>query len=242
MSAQANPRPKPRKLQSRSQDMPEPPKDAGLPDEKALKQAAMASQAAMDAQSTAQSLKSAAASITDPKKREKMLRDAYNKELEAHGNSRKARMLSSGAFQGAVGGGGIGGTVALGVGTVVGTVVGGVTAIPATGLGALIGTGVGAARGPFIKLGKLATGGEGDTAKGETGEQISLEDAEKAGDDDNVVPNPEVLRQAADTVEKERAKKQQNDGNTEGGEGQKTQKRKPRKIEVRSNKQEAPTA
>ncbi|KAF2652004.1 hypothetical protein K491DRAFT_554678, partial [Lophiostoma macrostomum CBS 122681] len=97
-------------------------------------------------------LRDAATSVTDPKKREKMLRDAYTKEIEAHGSSKKARMLSSGAFQGATGGAGIGGAVSMGVGTVVGTLVGGVTAIPATGLGALVGSGVGAIHGPFIKL------------------------------------------------------------------------------------------
>ncbi|KAF2274948.1 uncharacterized protein EI97DRAFT_360920, partial [Westerdykella ornata] len=97
-------------------------------------------------------LRETASNIADPRKREKLLRDAYDKEVEAHGASKKARMLASGAFQGGVGGAGIGTAVGAGVGTVVGTLVGGVTAIPTTGLGALVGSGVGAIHGPWIKL------------------------------------------------------------------------------------------
>jgi len=210
-----------------------------LPDENRLKEAAAAAEKAIAAQNTANSLKSTAMALTDPKKREKMLADAYNKEIEAHGNSKKARMLQSGAFQGTIGGAGIGGAVSAGVGTLVGTVVGGLTAIPATGLGALVGSGVGAIHGPFIKLGSLASGGgKGKDGKGEGEEE--KKDGEKgeeqgSPEDDDAVPDPQALRQAADLLAEEKEKQKQSKGNSgEGNAG----KKKPRKIEIRSGKQD----
>ncbi|KAF2867039.1 hypothetical protein BDV95DRAFT_193868 [Massariosphaeria phaeospora] len=222
----------------------EPPPAPSLPDEERLKQAAASAQAALDANSKAQSLKDAAASMTDPKKRDKLLRDAYTKEIEAHGSSKKARMLQSGAFQGGAGGAGIGGAVGLGVGTVVGTVVGGLTAIPTTALGGLVGSGVGAFHGPFIKLPplpgmgkgkegdkKAGEGGKGDKGKkgddkdGKSGKEGGGEDPE---DDENAVPDPAALRKAADAVAEERTKQQKRGG---------PERKKPRKLEVRSGKQ-----
>ncbi|KAF2641159.1 hypothetical protein P280DRAFT_479591 [Massarina eburnea CBS 473.64] len=222
-------------------------------------------------------LKSAAESLTDPKKREKMMTDAYNKETEAHGNSKKARILSSGAFQGSLGGAGIGGAVSAGVGTLVGTVVGTVTAIPATGIGALAGAGVGAIHGPFIKLGSLASGGGGkgekkdgekDEEKNEKkdGEKGGKKDEDKEGekdggkvegspDDEDAVPDPQALRQAASLLAEERAKqgknsevspkdaKQRKDSSTsskdedEGEGAENNGKKKPRKLEIRSGPQ-----
>lgn len=133
-----------------------------------------------------------------------------------------------------MGGAGIGGAVSAGVGTLVGTVVGGVTAIPMTGLGALTGAGVGVVHGPFIKLGNLAKGG----SKGEEGgEKEGAEKGEEKIDpeDEDVVPNPEALRQAADALAEERAKKGL-DPEPEGkkGGGENVGKKKPRKIEIRS--------
>ncbi|KAJ4407689.1 hypothetical protein N0V91_003659, partial [Didymella pomorum] len=108
--------------------------NADAPEDK-LQAAAAQAEVALSQYKTASSLREAADAIRDPAKREKYLRDAYNKEIEAHGNSKKARMLQSGAFQGTVGGAGIGAVVAGGLGTVVGTVVGTVTAVPATAVG-----------------------------------------------------------------------------------------------------------
>jgi len=205
---------------------------ADIPPEKRLQEAAAAADDALAAQNMANKLRESAKTFTDPKKREKMLTDAYNKEIEAHGSSKKARMLQSGAFQGTIGGAGIGGAVAGGVGTLVGTVVGTVTAIPATGLGALTGAGVGAIHGPWIKLGSL-TGLGGKDDKGEKkGEQ------EVSPDDDDAVPNPEALRKAADVLAEERetqgqqAAQSQKEGDQQG-EG----KKKPRKLEIRSGQQ-----
>ena len=106
--------------------------NADAPEDK-LQAAAAQAEAALSSYKTASSLREAANAIRDPAKREKYLRDAYNKEIEAHGNSKKARLLQSGAFQGSVGGAGIGAVVAGGLGTVVGTVVGTVTAVPEIG-------------------------------------------------------------------------------------------------------------
>lgn len=226
----------------------QPPSD--LSNEERLKQAAAHAEKAIAAQGMANSLKETAKSLTDPKKREKMLQDAYSKETEAHGNSKKARMLQSGAFQGTMGGAGIGGAVGVGVGTVVGTVVGGLTAIPTTGLGALVGSGVGAIHGPFIKLGNLATGGnKGDEKKDgkndkktdektqgeQNGEQVSP-------DDEDVVPDPKALREAADLLSEERAKQglDSEAAQTEDS-SQSTGRKKPRKIEIRSGRQSEQT-
>jgi hypothetical protein len=214
---------------------PEIPKD--LSDEERLKQAAAAAEKALEAQGMANKLRETAATFTDPKKREKMLRDAYNKELEAHGSSKKARVLQSGAFQGSIGGAGIGGAVSAGVGTLVGTVVGGVTAIPVTGLGALAGAGVGAVHGPWIKLGKLAQGGKADDKK--DGDKDGEKQEDISPDDDDVVPNPDVLRKSADALSKERAKKGEDAAAPakKGDAADKSAKKKPRKLEVRSGAQ-----
>ncbi|KAF2712825.1 hypothetical protein K504DRAFT_464869 [Pleomassaria siparia CBS 279.74] len=222
---------------------------ANLTDEERLMQAALSAQKALDAQSAAKSLKTTASSITDPKRREKLLKDAYQKETEAHGNSKKARMLQSGAFQGTMGGAGIGGAVAMGVGTLVGTVVGTVTAIPATGLGALAGAGVGVIHGPFIKLPKMGGGGgKEDEKKGEDGKDDDdlpkeVQEGEEITEEDDIVPDPTALREAADAVAEERAKqeraKQEREKEKRGARNGEKGKRKPRKIEVRSGNKEA---
>ncbi|KAF2021697.1 hypothetical protein BU24DRAFT_25843 [Aaosphaeria arxii CBS 175.79] len=218
-----------------------------LPDEDRLKQAADSAQKALAAHSTAQSLMNAADAVKDPKKREKMLKDAYEKEIEAHGNSKKARMLQSGAFQGGVGGAGIGGAVGVGVGTVVGTLVGGITAIPTTGLGALVGSGVGAVHGPFIKL----TGGdkqkgepegehreEGSNNEDQKGERNQEFDPEA----EDSVPDPEALRKVADAVAQAKAESGRNQEKENSGPQSTTKaKKKPRKLEIRSNQKASQT-
>jgi hypothetical protein len=211
------------------------PKQNDLPDEDRLKESAAAAQKALDAQSYASKLRNTASSVTDPKKREKILRDAYDKEVEAHGNSKKARMLASGAFQGGVGGAGIGGAVGAGVGTLVGTVVGTVAAIPTTAIGGLAGVGVGAAHGPWIKLPPLG----GDKKE----EKVQLEDREAtegAEADESIVPNPDTLRQAADAVAAEREKRRPRklSRQSTAADIPTPEKRKPRKIEIRSKQQQ----
>jgi hypothetical protein len=213
--------------------------------ESKLQEAAVAAESALESQKTASSLRQIAATIKDPTKREQYLKDAYNKEIEAHGNSKKARVLTSGAFQGGVGGAGIGAATAAGLGTVVGTLVGTVTAIPATAVGGLAGVATGAMHGPWIKLNKI--GKEGRVGDGKEKVEDGPELAEDPGSDDGMVPNPEVLREAAGKLAK------QNGGGDkkEGGEGKENkenrgdakkqggEKKKPRKLEVRSKQAQA---
>ncbi|KAF1826561.1 uncharacterized protein K489DRAFT_119308 [Dissoconium aciculare CBS 342.82] len=110
-------------------------------------------QAIKKAKDAAQSLREKASTITNAEERNRVLSDAYAKEMEANGLSKLAQRMQSGPWQGFAGGAGIGGAVSLGLGTVVGTLVGGVLSVPMVGLGALVGTGVGAVHGPFIKIG-----------------------------------------------------------------------------------------
>ncbi|KAF1851322.1 uncharacterized protein K460DRAFT_362069 [Cucurbitaria berberidis CBS 394.84] len=256
----------PKKLEQRSSSKP-PAKSDDLPEaelkdianqkaspESKLQDAAEKAEAALAAQKTASSLRAAADVIKDPKKREKYLQDAYKKETEAHGNSKKARMLSSGAFQGSVGGGGIGMAVGAGLGTVVGTVVGTVATIPTTAVGGLVGAGVGGFHGPWINLKNAGKGGDGkkedkeseDKKGGEQSDGVEEGEAEAEEiDEEDAVPNPEVLRQAADMVARERETAGQSDSPHEkvgdvDDEGAKKGKKKPRKLEVRSK--QAPSA
>lgn len=193
-----------------------------------LQEAARNAEAALAASKQASSLRAAAETIKDPTKREKFLKDAYNKEIEAHGNSKKARILSSGAFQGSVGGGGIGMAVGAGLGTVVGTLVGTVATIPTTAVGTLVGAGVGGIHGPWVKLGKI--GGKGDDAKkdGKGRQKGDIEKGEEVLEED-AVPDPQALREAAEKVKEARKN------------GEQKERKKPRKLEVR-NKQAAATA
>lgn len=158
------------------------------------------------------------------------MQEAYNKELEAHGNSKRARILTSGTFQGAAGGAGIGGAVGMGLGTVVGTVVGGVATLPGVLVGGLVGAGTGVIHGPWIKLTRM--GGKG-------GEKVPLEAIEdgsvivdkKSGKIKEVV-NEEGLKKA-----RERAEKMEKEGSGGGSGGEKVEakeKKKPRKIEMRN--------
>jgi hypothetical protein len=203
-------------------------KEGGGSAQSKLQEAASAAESALAAQKTASSLRSAAAALKDPKKREQYLTDAYNKEIEAHGNSKKARVLTSGTFQGGIGGAGIGAAVSAGLGTVVGTVVGTVTAIPATTVGGLVGAGTGLAHGPWIKLGNIGKDGRMGDGKEKVakGPEVPDEEGEVDSEDEDVVPNPEVLRQAASRM-----------GDAEKGKGEeagkKKDKKKPRKLEVR---------
>ncbi|KAF2862550.1 hypothetical protein K470DRAFT_255835 [Piedraia hortae CBS 480.64] len=97
-------------------------------------------------------LKDLALKATDPEERQKIIQEAYDKEVEAHGHSKLAQRLQSGVWQGGIAGAGIGGSIAVGLGATVGTLVGGVTSVPTAALGGLIGAGVGGINGPFVKL------------------------------------------------------------------------------------------
>ncbi|KAK4635559.1 hypothetical protein CLAFUW4_00215 [Fulvia fulva] len=131
-----------------------PPKEAGPPSRAELLQAVAASQKVAQAQEYATSLREKAATLSNPSERERLVEEAYAREVEAHGERSKiARRLQSGTWQGGAAGGGIGLGTGLGLGTLVGTLLSGVLSIPTAGLGILIGAGVGAIHGPWIKVG-----------------------------------------------------------------------------------------
>ena len=199
-----------------------------LPEDERLKQADQASKAAASALSLVDSLKSKAALLTDSKQREKILSEAFDREMEAKGLTKKARILKSGTFQGAAGGAGIGAATGIGLGTVVGTVVGTVASVPTTALGGLVGAGTGAIHGPWIKLGG---GGKKD---GDVEEEKIVQVPQETIDSGAVqldnetgkvsVKDSEAFEKAMSVDEPKEAK-------------QDLGKKKPRKLEIRSNKQ-----
>jgi hypothetical protein len=210
-----------------------------LPDNERLQQAAEAAKAAASADGIVNTLKKKAAGLTNPKERERILTEAFNKEIEAKGLSKKARILQSGGFQGAVGGAGIGAATSAGLGTVVGTLVGGVTSIPATLVGGLVGGGVGLFHGPWIKL----------TGAGKNGEDEVMQVPQQAIDSGAVlvdektgsvtVKDPDALKNAAEAAEQaaQVSAQQQQKQSEQSENGKPAEKRKPKKLEVRSGKE-----
>lgn len=191
----------------------------GLPDKEKLTQAVENAQAAQKAQSAADVLKSKAGDLKDPAKREQLLHEAFEKEMEANGHSKMAKRLQSGTWQGMGFGGGIGAATGVGLGAGVGTLLGGLTSVPLAGLGMLAGSATGAIHGPWIKLG---------------GKEQKFEDADPG--------------EVVDALEKERGKQglgqggsgQQpaEQGPTSGGGADSKPRRKPKKLEVRSQRKQ----
>ncbi|KIW93067.1 uncharacterized protein Z519_06917 [Cladophialophora bantiana CBS 173.52] len=176
-------------------------------------------QKAQKAQSTANDLKSKALALTDSKQREEMLKDAFDKEVEAHGHSKMARRLQSGTWQGFGFGGGIGAATGLGLGAGVGTVLGAVAAVPTTGLGMLIGTGIGAIHGPWVKLGE----------KEEKFEDADPKRVVDALEQEVSQQNKSQVNQAPVTAASEATPAEYRKDIEE------KPRRKPRKLEIRSN-------
>jgi hypothetical protein len=129
--------------------------------------AAEAAKAAKRLQDTADTLKAHAAAVTDPAERERLWQAAYNKEVEARGQSKKARLMASGWGQGAAAGIGASGALGMGLGNLVGVLVSGVVAIP----GALVGAGVGALHGPWYRL-SVEPGEDGTLAGSRSDEEV----------------------------------------------------------------------
>lgn len=210
---------------------------AAMSEDDRLAAAASASQAAASANSLASTLRSKASLLTNPAERSRMMQEAYNKELEAHGNSKRAKILSSGTFQGSAGGAGIGTAVGMGLGTVTGTLVGAVATIPGVLVGGLVGAGVGVIHGPWIKL-----GGKGNSKGAQPETKIPAEAVEngsvvvdqKTGQVKTVDKEGlERARKVAEQVEKIQQEGKGENGNAGTGEGKK-EKKKPRKLEVRN--------
>lgn len=202
------------------------------PDETKLQKSVVAARKAVELQDTAASLKEKAKNAVNPKERLRLLQEAYDKEVEAFGQSKYAQRLQSGAWQGTVAGGGIGGGVALGLGTLVGTLVTGLVSVPTVALGGLVGAGVGSIHGPWLNFGnndgKKAAMSEDETRSAAMKEAEKLDQAVAKGA--STVPQPPQLEDPAEGQ----------DNNHEHGDGaeqtktQDLQKRKPRKLNVRS--------
>ncbi|KAK8215456.1 hypothetical protein M8818_002077 [Zalaria obscura] len=203
-----------------------------MPSKEDLMKAAEAAKTAQGLQAAAMSIRAKITQFTNPKERERWLQEAYKKEIEANGQSKMAKRLASGPWQGAGGGAGIGGAVGMGVGTVVGTVVGGVTAIPTTLIGGGVGAGVGAFHGPFIKL------GGGDKQKDGKGQgQDASEEAAESKPPEQVRQEEEldaaIAQQDAQPSNIELSSDQSDEPEPTGEQTPKG-KRKPRKLQVRS--------
>ena len=212
--------------------MPTKEELTNLTKDERLQQAAQADKAAQSALSMVENLRSKAAAFTDPAKREKMLSEAYDREIEARGLSKKARILKSGTFQGALAGGGIGAGSAMGLGTVVGTLVGGVASIPTTLVGTLVGAGTGAIHGPWIKLGL------GKDEKGEEKEE-TLQVPQQVIDSGAVVineSNGQVKVNDPDALKKAVAAQGGKADTEKKSSGDAAEKRKPPKLGPRTNK------
>lgn len=200
-----------------------------------LEQSVKAAQKVVEYQSMAEELKTRAMKAVSPAERMKLYQDAYDKEVAAHGESKKAKRLASGTWQGAAGGAGIGGGVGMGLGAVVGTLVGGLLSLPTVGIGGLIGAGVGGIKGPFIKLG----GGRAEEGKSKMSEAELRAYAQKQA---------EALDQAVEksSAEPQPPKHDDADGDAGAADGGSqtaasaetastgTPRKKPRKLQVRS--------
>jgi hypothetical protein len=136
-------------MPDQSGDKVQTPNDGGDKSPDDLAKAIEAAKAAKRLQDTVNTLKEQAKAVQDPAERERLFRAAYEKEVEAHGQSKKARVLASGWGQGAGAGVGISAAVGMGLGNLVGVLLSGVVAVP----GVLTGAAVGAAHGPWYTFG-----------------------------------------------------------------------------------------
>ena len=214
----------------------------GKPDEAKLKQSVAAARKAYEAQSTAAILKDRAKQALNPKEQFKLLQQAYDKEMESFGQSKMAKRLQSGAWQGGAAGGGIGTAVALGVGGVVGTLISGIVAVPTAGLGILTGAAVGSVHGSWLNLGKGNKDGEKTEAPKEDPNSAAMAEANKldAAVEKGAAAEP-VPPNAADFKDPEEGQSTQ--GQAEGsqaGEGTQTPKKKPRKLQQGSGTEAKP--
>lgn len=223
--------------------------NGNAPNQNNLEKAIAIAKRVANAQKTAANLRERATKAVNPKERFRLLQEAYNKEVEAVGQSKLAKRLGSGVWQGGTAGGGIGAGIAMGLGAVTGTLVTGLVSIPTVLLGGLVGAGVGGLHGPWIKLGL----GGGDNKQPKTDEEIraaamkeaeALDQAVEKGA--NTVPQPpQPPEEVEDNIEG--AEKHPNGRSTRlstssepGGGSETSQKKKPRKLQVRSGNEVKP--
>ncbi|TKA37815.1 hypothetical protein B0A54_09817 [Friedmanniomyces endolithicus] len=235
-------------------------KTPNTPEKDQLMQALAAQQNANGLLQKALSLKDTAMKAMNPQERQKMMQEAYDKEIEANGQSKWARRLQSGPWQGGMGGAGVGGGVGMGIGTVVGALVGGVAALPTTAVGGLVGMGVGGITGPFVKLNqdkakeiaaREKAKGKSDeevmeTVKTEAGEEVTPEAVENAGGDgagisETPASSSVTHGQSGHSGAKRTSEKQHSGAKTKTPPARDPNqpRKKPKKLEVRSAKKPA---
>ena len=234
--------------------IPEMPKDGEMPDREEMMKTIEQLQKAQKAASAAQGLKQKAMAMTSGKEREKMLRESFDKEMEANGHSKMAKRMQSGGWQGLGFGGGIGAATGLGLGAGLGTLLGAITAVPTAGIGMLVGTGVGAIHGPFVKLGGGKNGKveEVPFEDADTGRVVDAMEAEQQKQIRNGTPsgrkkprkieirnkkNAEHQAEAGEKVQTEPDVNKESSVTTGPSEESKPPRRKPKKIEIRSGKE-----
>ena len=206
------------------------------PDKKQLEKSITAAKKVVETQKLAESLKERAMKAVNPKERLKLLKEAYHKEVEAHGQSKYAKRLQSGLWQGGGVGGGIGAGVAMGVGAVTGTLVSGLVAVPTILLGGLVGVGVGSIKGPLIKLGG---GGEETKEKLMSDEEIRKQAMQEAERLDQAVEKgaSTVPKPPEEDVDQEATESHPGHPSNVSEAGESTgapERRKPKKLQVRS--------
>lgn len=195
-----------------------------------------AAQKAQAAQQKADGLKQKASKLMNGKERQRMLQDAYDREVEAHGHSKFAKSLQSGPLQGGAAGAGIGVGVGAGLGTVVGTLVTGLVSVPTFALGGLIGLGVGGIHGPFFKFDNHKKSPEQNKQEA-LDKAKELDDAVDRSSNAPIPPNFDgatVDSEGADVVEKKKPRKLDSRSASVVPSSPTAEKKKPRKIEVRS--------
>ena len=206
----------------------------GAPDKEQLMKALAAQQQATGLMAKAAGLRDTALKAMDSKERQKMIQEAYDKEIEANGQSKFARRLQSGPWQGGAGGAGIGAGVGTALGTVVGTVVGTVATLPTAAVGGLVGIGVGGIHGPFVKLDQSkAKKADGKIKEAEK----KAKEAGKSAEEIEAVKMA-ALQQVADAEGGEAARPRGGSVTKQkaGDDGPPKPRKKPKKLEVRSNK------
>jgi hypothetical protein len=178
-----------------------------------LEESVGALQQVAKAQASAARLKDKAAHATSPAQQKRLFEEAHELEAKANGYSKIARRMQSGTWQGLFGGGGIGAGVGLGLGAVLGTLLGGLLSIPTIALGSIVGSGVGAVHGPWIKVGGKDTWWE-DATPSEIVDALEQDHGsiEQSGTQ-GASAKQEVVEHASSAA---------------------PQKKKPRKLEIRS--------
>ena len=167
-------------------------------------------QSALTAQREAKELREAAASAGVPQERQRLLKEAHEKEVVAESSGKTAKYLGGGAFQGGIAGAGVGTSVGMGLGALTGTLVGGTTSVVTGGLGGAAGLGVGALHGPFVKMGDL------------TGSIPGLKKMVEEVHEQDPPSSSELVAMS-------------NGGGAEGAGDRSAKRKKPRKLEVRSS-------